>query len=111
MAGLPSYLKRRKLGWYVQLAVPTALQSVIGAKVLTRSLKTRDESEARRLRHAVIAELQAQLQRAAEVEAGTTHPLVAEAAHLAAAVDSGQLDELDAADTLTAITDTHLERL
>ena len=111
MSRNPSYLKRRKLGWYVQLAVPTSLQSVIGAKVLTRSLKTRDESEARRLRHAVIAELQALLQRAAAAASGAIHPLLAEAELLAAGVASGRIPEEVADLTLSAVTDTHLERL
>lgn len=54
----PTYLKRRKLGWYVQLPVPQMHQEAMGTKVLTRSLRTRDEGEAHKLRHRVIAELQ-----------------------------------------------------
>ena len=65
----PTYLKRRRLGWYVQLAVPVALQAMVGAKVLTRSLSTRDESEARRRSHAVIAELQQRIAAAASAPA------------------------------------------
>lgn len=111
MSRNPSYLKRRKLGWYVQLAVPASLQSIVGAKVLTRSLKTRDESEARRLRHGVIAELQAQLKRAESAASGATHPLIVEAERLAAGVASGRIPEEAADLTLSAITDTHLEHL
>src|SRR5438874_2456072 len=61
-----AYLKQRRRGWYVQLAVPLALQEIVGAKVLTRSLATRDLTEARKRRHAVLAELQQMLAGAAK---------------------------------------------
>ena len=54
-----SYLKRRGHTWYVQLAVPSARQRAVGAKVLVKSLGTRDRDEANRLKHAVLADLQA----------------------------------------------------
>ena len=56
--GQNAYLKQRRLSWYVQLAVPLPLQSTVGAKVLTKSLNTRDLATARQRRHAAIAELQ-----------------------------------------------------
>ena len=54
-----SYLKRRGHTWYVQLAVPAARQKAVGAKVLVKSLGTRDRDEANRRKHAVLADLQA----------------------------------------------------
>lgn len=88
----PSYLKQRRKGWYVQLAVPRALQPVIGAKVLTRSLQTRDETEALRKRHKVIADLQSMLDAAAaaqQVPAGSPEALLRSAQANAAAVAAG----------------------
>lgn len=107
----PSYLKRRRLGWYVQLAVPVALQPIVGAKVLTRSLRTRDEAEAKRRRHGVIAELQQQLERSAAAAAGATHPLIATAETLAAAEGAGLATPLDTEATLSAALDAHLETI
>lgn len=53
------YLKRRHQTWYVQIAVPPGLEEVVGKKVVVQSLKTRDLSEARRLRWEVVNELKA----------------------------------------------------
>ena len=61
----PSYLKQRRLGWYVQLPVPRELQDAMGCKVLTRTLSTRDKVTAQQRRHAVIAELQLEMVQAA----------------------------------------------
>lgn len=60
----PKYLKQRNGVWYVQLRVPANLKPQLGA-TLIRSLKTRDESEASRKSHAVIAEFQARISEAA----------------------------------------------
>ena len=98
-SAVPSYLKKRRLGWYVQVAVPAALQAVVGAKVLTRSLGTRDEAEARKRRHAVIAELQSLVAQAAAhaaPEEPSAGALLETASTLRASVDSGESTEHDA---------------
>lgn len=66
MAASYTYLKQRKLGWYVQVAVPRQLQATLG-KTLTRSLRTRDEVEAQRRKHAVVAEFQSLIRQAAAI--------------------------------------------
>ncbi|MDW9812094.1 DUF6538 domain-containing protein [Sinorhizobium meliloti] len=52
-----SYLKKRDGGvYYAQIAVPADLQSIIGAKMKERSLRTKDHREAKRRMIPVIAE-------------------------------------------------------
>lgn len=52
-----SYLKKRDGGvYYAQIAVPVDLQSIIGAKMKERSLRTKDHREAKRRMIPVIAE-------------------------------------------------------
>lgn len=111
MAGTPSYLKRRRLGWYVQLAVPVALQAAVGAKVLTRSLQTRDLAEARRRSHAVVAELQHRIADAARLANVTAHPLIATAEHLRAAEAAGIATAADTEAALSAALDRRLDEL
>lgn len=59
----PKYLKQRNGVWYVQMRVPANLRPQLGA-TLIESLKTRDEAEANRKRHAVIAKFQARISEA-----------------------------------------------
>lgn len=56
-----SYLKKRGGGvYYAQIAVPVDLQSIVGAKMKERSLRTKDHREAKRLMMPVIATWNAQ---------------------------------------------------
>lgn len=58
----PQYLTRRKNGvYYVQVPVPLRLRPAVGQRLLERSLRTRDEAAAHKLKHAVIAEFQGQI--------------------------------------------------
>lgn len=58
----PQYLTRRKNGvYYVQVPVPLRLRPAVGQRLLERSLRTRDEATAHKLKHAVIAEFQGQI--------------------------------------------------
>ncbi|MGN6314614.1 MAG: tyrosine-type recombinase/integrase [Rhodanobacteraceae bacterium] len=99
MSAPPTYLKRRKRGWYVQLSVPRKLQAAVGAKVLTRSLGTRDETEALRLRHKVIAELQQHIADAAHEgpQEITPERILETARDARAAIEAGEavLEELE----------------
>jgi integrase len=107
----PTYLKRRKLGWYVQLPVPRSQQHALGCKVLTRSLQTRDEGEALRRRHRVIAELQALLTETPKAPPAETPEAILQRAQSArAAVDAGKADPLDEELALDATVDDFLSK-
>jgi integrase len=60
----PLYLKRVKGTYYVQVPVPADKQEALGRKTLERSLRTKDEDVAYRLRHTVIAEFQSKIDKA-----------------------------------------------
>lgn len=66
-----SHLKRRKLGWYVQVAIPREHQAALQRKTIVRSLQTRDEIEAHRRKHAVIADIFSEIQQASAVAPAT----------------------------------------
>lgn len=111
----PSYLKQRRLGWYVQYPVPRAAQAAVGAKVLVRSLGTRDAAEAQKLKHAVIAELQSIIAQAL-AKAAPPAPVLPTAADLLetaikyrGAVDAGEARELDADAAFDRKADDFLE--
>lgn len=53
------YLKRRREGWYIQVAVPVKLHGAFGSKVILRSLNTRDLTEAQSRRWPKLVEIQA----------------------------------------------------
>lgn len=59
------HLKRRSQGWYARLSVPVSLRAVLGRDEWVQSLGTRDLREANRRKHAVLAELQSKIHRAA----------------------------------------------
>jgi integrase len=59
------YLKLRRQGWYARLSVPAALRGTLGRGEWVQSLGTRDLREANRRKHAVLAELQRKIHRAA----------------------------------------------
>ena len=109
--GSPTYLKQRRRGWYVQLAVPKHLQESMGRKVLTRSLQTRDRAEAMRRRHRVIAELQDLIAGTPEVPAsGTPEALLAQALHYRKEIEAGTLDTHDAEASLDHSLDQLLSK-
>src|SRR5688572_10707466 len=62
-----SYLKKRKQGWYVQVAVPRELQALLGKSPIMRSLRTRDLVEANRRKHEVIAGILSDFRQASAV--------------------------------------------
>ncbi|HEY5970835.1 MAG TPA: DUF6538 domain-containing protein [Pseudoxanthomonas sp.] len=66
----PLYLKRVKGTFYVQVPVPADRQDALGCKTKERSLRTRDEGVALRLRHAVVAEFMAEIDSAGRVATG-----------------------------------------
>jgi integrase len=100
------------------LAVPRALQNVIGAKVLIRSLQTQDKTEANRRKHAVLAELQALLAQAAAQDAPpakrpaeeTPERLLQIAVEEREAIEAGARDPEEAEAGLDAAMDRYLEQ-
>jgi integrase len=114
MAAAPSYLKKRKLGWYVQVAVPRELQPILGTSPILRSLRTRDEAEARKRRHGTIATIFSEFRQAAAVtpapSASTPEGMLQAALRNREAIDSGQLHPRDAELAHEASVDDYLER-
>ncbi len=51
------YLRQRRGRWLVQVAVPRDLRATIGKAVIERYLRTSSLAEAKRRRHAVVAEI------------------------------------------------------
>jgi hypothetical protein len=102
----PSYLKKRKLGWYVYLPIPKAQQAAMGGRTaLTESLRTRDEREAQRLRHEVIGRLQKQIAEAGE--SSTPQVLLSRARSARADIDAGKSQAFDLGDGVT-VTDEEM---
>jgi integrase len=118
MSRAPSYLKRRRLGWYVQLTVPRDIQETVGAKVLTRSLQTQDLAEANRRKHAVLAEWHALFAQAAAQDAPppkrpvreTPERLLQIAIEEREAIDAGERDPEEAEAGLDAAMDRYLDQ-
>ncbi|WP_267224125.1 tyrosine-type recombinase/integrase [Dyella silvae] len=107
----PTYLKRRKLGWYVQLPVPQRHQAAMGTKVLTRSLQTRDEVEAHKRRHRVIADLQQLIAQVAPAapRALTPEVILESATRAREEMDAGAVSRTDASHALDALVGDYLE--
>ena len=57
MGYMTQNLIKRGHTWYVRYIVPADLQTYVGKREIVRSLKTRDLDEARKRRHAVLAEI------------------------------------------------------
>jgi len=114
MAASPSYLKKRKLGWYVQVAVPRELQPILGTSPILRSLRTRDEAEARKRRHEVVAAIFSEFRQAAAVApapAASTPTEILQAALMSReAIDSGERLQRHAELAHEASVDDYLER-
>jgi integrase len=88
-------LRRRGQTWYARLSVPRALQNQLGREEFVRSLKTRDLAEANRRKHAVLSELQAELQQAvrlAQGAAGSLERIEAAAESMRVQVERGEVD-------------------
>lgn len=101
-------LKLRHLTWFVRVTVPPSVRDVIGKSELVRSLKTRDLREANRRKHAVIAELLEEIERAKpKTITDPADRLIAEAERLRVGIERGTVDPETASDILDA-TREHL---
>ena len=90
-----THLKRIRQTWYVQVAVPRKLQSIVGKQVFLRSTGTRDVTEARRRRHAIVARflkiIDAARRTQATHETGPVGDLLNEAALMRRQIQAGLL--------------------
>ena len=64
MPGDLKYLRQRRGRWLVQVAVPRDLRDRVGKANVERYLRTSSQPEAKRLRHAAVAEILASFERA-----------------------------------------------
>lgn len=105
-------LKQRKRTWYARLRVPRELQPIVGRAEYVRTLETRDLSEANRRKHAVLAELHTELQRAVRAagKGGDAAGLVDLAASLREDVEAGRISRAEAVAAQDASTERVLER-
>jgi len=107
------YLLKRHQSWYVRLRVPPSLQSVVRKAQFVRALHTRDLREANRRKHAVLAEMQEELSRAAALATlprDSAEYMLATAKELRESVKKGETSEHDAEVALDVALDEHLER-
>lgn len=88
------HLKQRRRGWYARLSVPQQLRSVFGRSEWVQSLGTRDLQEANRRKHAVLADLQCKIHRAAfeaSLPPAAAGPVMREARRQRRAIDRGRI--------------------
>jgi hypothetical protein len=105
-------LKLRHRTWYARLRVPPSLRSAMGKSELVRSLNTRDLAEANRRKHAVLAEMQAQISKAevnARLPKDAAERVLNAAQELAEAVKGGETTLEEAEVALDATLEDHLE--
>jgi hypothetical protein len=90
-----NYLRRIRQTWYVQVRVPRPLVPILGKQHLLKSTKTRDIVEARRRRHAIVAEFHGLIDAARQLqvthEGGIVGDLLNEAALMRRQMKTGQL--------------------
>ncbi len=104
--GDTKYLRERRGRWLVQVAVPSDLRNRYGKANVERYLGTSSLPEAKRLRHAAVAEVLASFDRAKQGGPITHEELKAQAeAELRRAYDSLAADFLDAHGRLTDLAE------
>jgi len=79
MSYMTQNLLKRGHTWSVRYKVPREWQSKIGKESIVRSLKTRDLDEARRLRHAALAKIIAEVEQVIYPHRGTSKEALEEA--------------------------------
>lgn len=102
------YLRRKGNIWQVRLPVPKHLWGVMGKRALIRSTGTGDIRDANRRKFAIIAELQEDIERAANADPATAGWLDDQAEALRASVKRGELDSQLAGDIISDLRDRHL---
>jgi integrase len=106
-----THLKKRRQTWYARHTIPPSLQGVLGRSEFVRSLKTRDLREANQRKHAVLAQMQREITRAAftaSLPKDSAEYLLRAAARQRRAVQQGRLSESDAERRLDALVARHL---
>jgi len=107
--GLPEYLKKRRGRYYVRVAVPKHLWSVMGKRDIVKTTGTSDLVEARRRRFAIIADIQSEIQRAENSDPATKTWLELQAAGIRKSVMRGEIDQEAASDMIGYLRDKHLK--
>lgn len=108
------YLKQIGRSWYVRVVVPARLREAIGKREYTVALKTRDVTTAKRLSHAHVARIMAELQAAEahrEFPKESAEHILQVAREARAAVTRGLQSEEEAERGLDASIERHLDRL
>jgi integrase len=106
------HLKRRRQGWYARLVVPEPLRAKLGRREWVQSLGTRDLMEANRRKHAVLADLQRRIHRAAfeaSLPPAVAGSVMREARRQRKAVESGRLPLAEAEHRLDELLDRRLQ--
>ena len=106
---MPEYLRKKGNRYLVRLPVPKHLWKVMGKRALVRSTGTGDLAEARRRRFGIIAELQADIDRAANADPALQAYLEERAAELREAVKRGELSPEVASDIMGMYRERHLK--
>ena len=107
-------LKRRGETWYARYPVPRRLRATFGKSEVLRSLNTTSLSEARRLRHRVLHEIQEEVSRAvlaAQISPGTAQFIVETAREARALVKRGEIDEENAELSVDVAVENYIEKL
>ncbi|MEO1036981.1 MAG: tyrosine-type recombinase/integrase [Pseudomonadota bacterium] len=105
---MPEYLKKRGNRYYVRVPVPKPLWPSLGRDVV-RTTGTSDLQEARRRRFAIIADIQAEIQRAENADPATRTWLEQQAAAIRKSVSRGEMDDQLASDIIGQLRDKHLK--
>ncbi len=105
---MPEYLKKRGNRYYVRVPVPKPLWPSLGRDIV-RTTGTSDLQEARRRRFAIIADIQAEIQRAENADPATRTWLEQQAAAIRKSVSRGEMDEQLASDIIGQLRDKHLK--
>lgn len=107
-----THLKKRGETWYARLAVPRSLKEKVGRSEYLRSLRTSSVTEANRLKHAALAQLQKEMERDVQMAlapAGSLEGVEAYASQLHEAVTEGEIDPEQAHDQIDLAVDTYLQ--
>jgi len=92
-------LQKRKHTWFVRLAVPPHLRGAVGRRELIKTTKTHDLAVANRVKHAILADIQRELntaQRNRELPPESADYVLAAARDAREAVNKGIACEGDA---------------
>lgn len=94
MTYMTQNLLKRGHTWYVRYIVPRKFRDIVGKSEIVRSLKTRDLDEARRLKHAVLAQIVQEVERIVYPHKGTPKEALEQAEAMARDIAEAEDPEL-----------------